>query len=132
MHAQTSASRIAHIQARLLELEGGGLPTGKEEGTSAVRIESSSEDSAEAEAQAVKMVTGWKHAEAWDRVKVGQTAAMVESILGEPAKRLNSAFTDADQVYYYETPIHRWRSQLNGQVRLKDEKVVSIERPSFP
>ena len=112
--AVRSPDRVAYLQGRLLELEGGvssegmssvaaGSSLGSDTGEVA-EVPASAPNEANAEAGVVEVVlpTGWKNAGAWERIEVGMSTSEVTEILGRPEKVLSSLKSGVDQIYYYE------------------------------
>lgn len=133
LHAEDvvrNPDRVAYLQARLLELEGTGS------GMSATQamvepVTSESTAVSEESEKPAPLATGWQNAAAWERLELGMSPSEVVAILGQPEKTLNSLQSGVNHVYYYERSIHRWSSQLRGQVEFDGQQAVEILRPKF-
>lgn len=73
----------------------------------------------------------WTDEGQWEGIKRGISEAKVIELLGYPPRSLDSLKPRVDKVYWYETSLRDWNSQVRGKVSFKDGKVVSFKKPDF-
>jgi len=141
--ASVDAERIARLEQRLSQLEQRLADTEQE--TKEVKVLASSAVASGGNGASVlgdqktfDILAGsawrnlrWTQEEQWAGIKKGITEEQVVELLGKAPRSVKSMKPRVDKVLYYETSIRDRSNSLRGKISLKDDEVVSFQKPLF-
>lgn len=142
--ADADAERIARLEKRLMELE--ARLSEQEQETKEVKTLAAS--GAAGASQSSGAFTGnpltldimansawrnlrWTQEEQWAGIRKGISEEKVVELLGSPPRSVKSLKPRVDKVLYYETSIRDTSSALRGKISLRDNEVISVQKPNF-